>query len=253
MQHDPACGYCRRDFDDWKSLEQHWKTSSVHAISPRLVEWDLEESVATDYDNTPRYLPVRGVERYCVTCEGWFQVKPEGHCHVITLGRAKPHQSAARDLKCPFFPRMFGQPSAIAQYIECGACGAARTVDRHQVTTAVHALEVSPSVSIAHSRLGAAHPTVPSPMVTEMAWNSHVSAYECYLCHLRFKSLPGLNQHLASPAHDQNEFRCPQPTCAKEFKIMSALVQHIESEACGLARFADVREHTKALTDRFSM
>lgn len=154
-------------------------------------------------------------------------------------------------LKCPFCPRKFGQPSGIAQHIESGACKGAHTVDRRKVIAAVHALEISPTISIARRLEG---PPAPISMfiATEMAWNSRASAYECYLCHRHFKSLFGLNQHLASPAHDQNEFRCPKRTCAKEFKVVSALIQHIESEVCGLARFADVQDHTRALTDRFS-
>lgn len=157
-----------------------------------------------------------------------------------------------RDLKCPFCSRQFGQPSAIAQHVESGACKGAKAVDRHKVAAAVHALEISPTISIARRLEGPRVSSTTFTMATEMAWNSRVSAYECYLCHRPYKSLIGLNQHLASPAHDQNEFRCPKATCAKEFKVVSALIQHIESEVCGLARFADVHDHTRALTDRFS-
>ncbi|MCJ1316693.1 hypothetical protein MMC15_002014, partial [Xylographa vitiligo] len=37
---------------------------------------------------------------------------------------------------------------------------------------------------------------------TEAAWNGHL--YECYFCPKEFGSLQGLNQHLKSPAHEQN-------------------------------------------------
>lgn len=71
------------------------------------------------------------------------------------------------------------------------------------------------------------------------AWNG--SSYECYLCHSVFRTLPGLNQHLASPRHQDKVYFCPLSTCRMEFSTLSALCQHIESEKCGVGRFQHVQ------------
>lgn len=72
---------------------------------------------------------------------------------------------------------------------------------------------------------------------TSAAWNGH--GYECYFCPREFRSLPGLNQHLKSPVHEQSIYHCPH--CSTKFKLFSGLVQHVESESCGIARFRDVK------------
>lgn len=71
------------------------------------------------------------------------------------------------------------------------------------------------------------------------AWNG--SSFECYLCHSTFRTLVSLNQHLASPRHQEKVYFCPLSSCRTEFPTLSALCQHIESERCGVGRFQQVR------------
>lgn len=94
---------------------------------------------------------------------------------------------------------------------------------------------------------------------TSQSWNG--SAYECYLCHRAFSKLGGLDQHLNSPVRqyffsshvllrwyntnlqavdDQALNHCPTKTCG-DFKTLGAILQHLESESCGVARFAAVQ------------
>lgn len=69
---------------------------------------------------------------------------------------------------------------------------------------------------------------------TNRSWNGY--AFECYLCHRTFASLPSLNQHLRSPAHEENKYHCPK--CGKETITLSSLVNHLESGRCGQYRFS---------------
>ncbi|KAF7978038.1 hypothetical protein HWV62_1927 [Athelia sp. TMB] len=74
---------------------------------------------------------------------------------------------------------------------------------------------------------------------TGASWNGN--AYECFLCHATFARLPGLNQHLASPRHQEKIYVCPLSSCRVQFSGLSALCQHIESERCGVSRFRNVQ------------
>jgi hypothetical protein len=74
---------------------------------------------------------------------------------------------------------------------------------------------------------------------TRAAWNG--SKYECYLCHTCYGSLASLNQHLASPRHQDKIYLCPLNTCRVRFTTLSALCQHIESEKCGVVKFREVQ------------
>lgn len=80
-------------------------------------------------------------------------------------------------------------------------------------------------------------------IATARSWNG--SGYQCYLCQREFNSLRGLNSHLSSPAHEQKIYRCPGRGCGGEFKLLSGLVQHVESERCGVMRFATVQQQAK--------
>jgi len=66
-------------------------------------------------------------------------------------------------------------------------------------------------------------------MAIGRAWNG--SGFECYLCHREFSSLNGLNCHIRSPVHEQALYKCPKASCGKNFKMLSGLVQHVESES----------------------
>jgi len=109
-----------------------------------------------------------------------------------------------------------------------------------------------PTISIPH-RLeyhasAPAQRTIAHYAASEQAWNG--MAYECYICHRTFLSLDALNKHLASPAHDDDEFICPK--CQRKYKLVSGLVQHIESEVCGLAAFQQIDDQARAFTDQFA-
>lgn len=83
---------------------------------------------------------------------------------------------------------------------------------------------------------------------TAAAWNG--DAYECYFCRREFRTLPALNQHLKSPAHEQRMYKCPK--CSTKFVALSGLVQHVESESCGISRFREVKMAMDSLTSNLT-
>lgn len=151
-----------------------------------------------------------------------------------------------RDRQCPLCKAMHKVPSSTAQHIESGACC---SLNRHQVTTAVHALMIVPTIA---SQRRIENPTA-TPLLTDLTGIEDTfngKAYVCPLCHKKCSSATTLAKHMDSPAHDQKEFQCPK--CAREFAVVSALMHHVESKACGLSRLAEVERFADQLTAQFS-
>jgi len=161
-----------------------------------------------------------------------------------TLQHANSRVHQARDIGSPICNKKFKVPSAIALHIESGAC---HNITRHQVTKAVQSLKIAATISLSHRieyPSGSAHI---SYTASDKAWNGY--AYECYLCHRNFNTLVSLDSHLASPVHDADEFGCPKGK--RRYKLVSGLIQHIESEVCGIARFQQVQDFAQDLSDQF--
>lgn len=78
--------------------------------------------------------------------------------------------------------------------------------------------------------------------VTQDAY--HRGSWVCYLCQRNFATSQALNQHINSPAHQQDLYHCPNTNrvCNKEFSTLAALFNHLESESCGYIRFANVQQ-----------
>jgi hypothetical protein len=53
-----------------------------------------------------------------------------------------------------------------------------------------------------------------------------------------------------SPVHDPDAFLCPK--CNKQFVVVSALIQHLESGCCNLASPGEIFSRFALLTARFS-
>lgn len=61
-------------------------------------------------------------------------------------------------------------------------------------------------------------------------FNGITRRYECENCYKEFDSELRMKQHIASPIHDSNSYRCPG--CGVAFVTLSGLVQHVESASC---------------------
>lgn len=162
--------------------------------------------------------------------------------------RTKNVPKIDRKFRCPLCGGMFKFPSSIALHIESGACN---NISRHQVTSAIHALNVIPRISLSHRIAGPGGlpgGTIVRYSANRQAFNGF--AYECYFCHRTFCTLASLNAHLGSAAHDEDQFKCPR--CNKPFKLISGLIQHVESETCGAARFKQVEDMASRMTGQFA-
>jgi len=252
------CEVCERLFVHENALNQHLENSSSHQDASEDDESDFSEGDQEYTNDDPpfcsscnrRFVDGMGLyqhlsaslkHNWCFICSRDFS------SNVALAQHLSSRVHKARDLKCPLCSKAFKTPSAIALHIESGAC---HNIDRHLVTAAVHSLKVVPTISISRRLHGpaSANQSTTHYSASERAFNG--SAYECYLCHSTFRTLASLNMHLSSPAHDDDEFNCPK--CKRPYKLISGLIQHIETEACGLARFEQVEDHTNALTAQFA-
>jgi hypothetical protein len=142
-------------------------------------------------------------------------------------------------MQCPFCKNSYTNASGLTIHLESGTCSSG--LDRHKINNIVRRMDRN-NVIINPNRM-ITMPGQDQLFATERAWNGYF--YECYLCDREFNSLPALNQHLKSPAHEQHIYRCPKVSCGRQYKLLSRLVQHVESESCGVMRFARVQAQAK--------
>ena len=93
----------------------------------------------------------------------------------------------------------------------------------------------------------------PRRYATEQSRNQN-GDYQCVLCPRTFLSLKSLNAHYASSVHEASVFRCPNHSagCRKEFRTLSAVVQHIEDGQCGALRSQYVKDRMGDLMKNMS-
>ncbi|KAK0433203.1 hypothetical protein EV421DRAFT_1718777 [Armillaria borealis] len=178
---------------------------------------------------------------FCAECTILFSNRASLHSHKSSRAHKKS------DIPCSMCSKKFKAPSEIASHIESGGCNP--NINRHHVSAAIHAMHISPPITITRRIEGPINPVV-NFSATDRAFNG--KAYEYYLCHAEFSTLQSPNLHLNSPVHDANEFKCPKRRCGRKFKVVSAHFEHIESESCSLARFTTVQMEAMLLTGQFA-
>ena len=142
-------------------------------------------------------------------------------------------------IDCPFCKRAFTTASGVVVHLESGTCTSG--LNRQKINAEIQRLDRNNVIT---------RPMLTMPgydrvetIATERSWNGY--GYQCYLCRREFGQLNGLNSHLKSPAHEQKLYRCPKASCGREYKMLSGLVQHVESESCGVMRFAQVQTNAR--------
>ncbi|KAJ7067498.1 hypothetical protein C8F01DRAFT_668622 [Mycena amicta] len=198
------CGTCRRVFQNDIGLHEHYRQSSVH--------------------------------HYCTPCKRVFASASNLNAHL----NSSIH--LPRNIPCPGrgCTQSFINGSSLAAHLESGSCSSGATrqsVNRYIRENDTRNIITDPARLITGG--SNSNESTTRYLATDQSWNG--AAYECYLCHANFRLLSGLNQHLASPRHEDKVYICRGPTCQRRFHTLSALWAHVESEQCGVMRFGAVR------------
>ncbi|KAF9532125.1 hypothetical protein CPB83DRAFT_848392 [Crepidotus variabilis] len=240
------CHDCDRDFTSWNALQQHWLQSPLHEYCQ-----DCDEHF-DDHDDLEEHL--ESEHWYCGDCERvcksemalkahYRQSDNHYYCepcdrHFLNENALRNHLNSSthqpKNVKCPFrgCGKAFVSRAALVLHLEGGACPSG--VDRKTINKLVHKYDKNHIITDPSRLIGGASSNDSDEDVediaTERSWNGF--GYECYFCQKEFPTLKRLNQHLASPVHKAQIYRCPGRHCEAHFSTLSALVQHIESQKC---------------------
>jgi hypothetical protein len=156
-----------------------------------------------------------------------------------------------KSVRCPGnnCGRGFVSFSALVLHFEAGTCPSGLT--RDQLNRMVVRMDRNNAITNPARLIGGpggySPANVTTSWATERSWNGY--AYECFLCHNTFRTLHALNAHLQSPRHQEKIYRCPnRQACGLEFRVLSALTQHVESGKCGVSRFKEVQDVIDSLS-----
>ncbi|KAJ3472816.1 hypothetical protein NLG97_g10698 [Lecanicillium saksenae] len=194
------CETCGRQFGSEHAIQQH-----MYAKNHWL--WGCHYC----YETFPTEEDWRDHEyynhHYCSDCDREFR---DGNSLEMHLNSSRRRGG---NVPCPFCNKVFGTATGLAHHLEMGAC---------------------PNADTSRDQMYGFWKGLSAYEVTERSWNG--VGYECYLCRRVFGSLHGLSQHLNSPAHQEAIYHCPNPNC-RDFTSLAAIINHLESEACGFTRF----------------
>ncbi|KAF8655369.1 hypothetical protein AX16_003066 [Volvariella volvacea WC 439] len=217
------CQYCDTHFDDDDDLETHYEDSHYYCSRCRKV-FKNEHGLKEHRRQSPNH-------NYCAACNREFTSANNLQNHL----NSSIHQPKSVPCLAPECNQWFVSRSAMVSHLESGCCISGvtrarvndfvRRMDQHNVIT-------NPSRLLTDG-------TEVQYIANQRAWNG--LAYECYICHNEFSTLPRLNQHLNSPRHQAEMYFCPLAICGAQFRVLSGLLQHIESERCGISKFKTVR------------
>ncbi|KAL1846010.1 hypothetical protein Daus18300_014385 [Diaporthe australafricana] len=224
------CNQCWRQFDSSHAQWQHQNDKN---------HFDHECYCCYDTYPSEQSRKTHEIEdhNFCAECDRTFMNQNNIQQHL----RSAAH--LAGSISCPFCKRGFTTATGLVHHIEGSSCPQARGMDRDAVYRVVR--QKDPSGVISKNLIG--WKGSDTFEATDRAWNPYLDAYECYFCSRQFSRLSSLNQHLQSPAHQQNLYHCPG--CPKEFVSLAAIINHFESESCGYTRFSTVQTGVRGLTD----
>ncbi|KAJ7154356.1 hypothetical protein C8R43DRAFT_885111 [Mycena crocata] len=254
--HHNICDDCDVDFTSWTGLKEHYVQSRVHDYCQRCDEhFDNPSELEYHYQQEHHYCGKcrrffqnelglsehyrqSDLHHYCAPCKRLFQSASNLQSHLnSSTHRPKEVICPGRGCGLGFVTR-----SALLLHLEAGTCSSGS--NRQTVNRIVRQYDTN-NVITNPARLLTGGDNQVNYMASAASWNG--SAYECYLCHggylllPYYRSLAALNQHLASPRHQDKIYVCPLSTCRQSFTTLSALCQHIESERCGVSKFKVVQ------------
>ncbi|KAF7926583.1 hypothetical protein BELL_0382g00020 [Botrytis elliptica] len=243
------CDPCDRCFNSENSYNQHVENSFAHhnfetsddGYSSSDAEPEFEcsgcdswfwSSVAREKHHVSQH-----GDRYCTPCKRMFM----NENNLMQHQHSKVHQGFP--MKCPLCPTHYPTTSALINHLESGRCPSGS--NRERINAEIRRLDKNHKITTPLIEYSSPSST---NIATERSWNGF--CYKCSICHCGFSTLQGLNGHLRSPVHDQRMYRCPGPSCGREFIVWSGLVQHVESESCGVMRFANVQKSASGGIDK---
>ncbi|EJD40337.1 hypothetical protein AURDEDRAFT_91029 [Auricularia subglabra TFB-10046 SS5] len=227
------CCCCYYHFNNYDDEADHLEEE--HVLCGICDEWVFDDAAFHKHNKHQH------ADRYCASCRRMFMAPSNYNSHMnSSLHRTK-------DIPCPHRARgcthTFVSHSAMTLHLESGHCVSGMT--RADVNQRVIELDRG-RVITDPSRL-LTNGTTTKYRATSQAWNGH--AWECYLCHAQLSSRGALDNHLNSPRHEQKMYICPGPKCGQRFTTLSGLMQHIESDKCGVQRFRVVQDAISQLTN----
>jgi len=224
------CNYCDQHFATHNGYVQHVNTSAAH----NEADWECsvcDRCFVSDHARTQHY--INGPHPYCNPCDRVFQNQNSYNAHM----HSRIHMG--NSIQCPFCKRPFTVASGVVIHLESGNCSSG--INRQKINEAVRNLDRNNVIT---------RPMITMPgydnvqtIATERSFNG--SYYECCLCPREFGTLQGLNAHMRSPVHEQAMYRCPKRSCGTNFRLLSSLVQHVESESCGAMQFGQVQQQAR--------
>lgn len=246
-----CCIQCNRNFENNKALEAH-EASPFRHIPLGCPKCNIIFKADVDLDGH-----LAESHHYCVECRRFFACEGNLQTHL----RSSKHKE--RTVPCPGMKcqKLFLSGAGLLNHLESGGCRSG--ANRHHVNALAVRYDKANVITNASRLLPGLDGYVPpKPPVIAIATASSFngSQYECFLCHRSFKTLGRLNEHMQSPAHDAEIYRCPTKWegCGAEFRTLSGLCQHVESEACGIWRFSQpmqdvIGDVAKALGKRLAL
>ncbi|KAI8624293.1 hypothetical protein F5Y19DRAFT_322010 [Xylariaceae sp. FL1651] len=220
------CDTCSRFFRSRRAVEQH-----MNAMNHWYWECRYDDCVETWPDEKQRTDHEIEDHFYCADHDRVFTSHNSIKIHL----NSRAHRQET--MKCPFCKCTYVTAAGLSHHLERGSCANAPFLDRDEVYKLVRTKDPDGMIS---KILIEWHGSSPKYEATGSSWNGF--GYECYFCHREFSRLKSLNQHLASPVHQQSLYHCPNlDHCAREFTSLGALMNHLESEICGYTRFETVQ------------
>jgi hypothetical protein len=249
----PYCDPCDRFFSTYNGYDQHIQNSAAHQSQYRSQQFECDacdRCFATEQALHQHCSNATG-HPYCASCKRMFM--NQNNLNQVGIVYSTPLYSAdlkfqhmhsrvhmGSSMQCPFCKVGFTTASGVIIHLESGRCTASG-LDRAKINDMVRRLDRNNVIT---------KPLLTMPgydsvemIATERAWNGYY--YECYLCTREFETLQALNSHIKSPVHEQAIYRCPKASCGREYKLLSGLIQHVESETCGVMRFNQVQQQAK--------
>ncbi|KAJ7572001.1 hypothetical protein C8J56DRAFT_907017 [Mycena floridula] len=245
------CEDCNLDFPTHHGRKEHWVQSPKHDYCQHCNlhfedSYDLNEHmnnahfycskcsrVFTNAFGLQEHYRQSSNHHYCFDCKRDFASASNLNSHL----NSSTHQQ--KTVPCPSRAcgQFFVSRSAMVLHLEGGRCPS--EINRATVNRLVRQNDRNNLITDPRMLTNGNSTQEVTYYASSASWNGH--AFECYLCHGTYRTLSALNQHLASPKHQDKIYICRYSSCQARFTTLSGFVQHIESEKCGVAKFKAVQ------------